>query len=114
MTLEEAAQQLTDLQAKIGNTKEPQIIEFINRRFPNDQNWLTGNCYWMAHILAVRFNLDIYYDPIIGHFFVGEGEYGPFYDWTGRIKTPAHYLKLSNLKEMDPTWYDRLMRDCKC
>jgi hypothetical protein len=36
MTLEEAAQQLADLQAKIGNTKEPQIIEFINRRFPND------------------------------------------------------------------------------
>jgi len=45
---------------------------------------------------------------------VGESEYGPFYDWTGRIKEPTHYLKLSNLKEMDRTWYDRLMRDCKC
>lgn len=93
---------------------EDQVKAFIHRRFPIDNNWLYGNCYWMALILATRFNLDVYYDPIIGHFFVGASERGPFFDWSGRMKTPTHYLKLSNLREMDPTWYDRLMRDCKC
>lgn len=114
MTVEEAAQKLVDIQIKMGDTKEPEVLEFINRRFPDDQNWLTGNCYWMAYILASRFNLDIYYDPVIGHFFVGESEYGPFYDWKGRMNKPKHYLKLVDLQAMDQIWYDRLMRDCKC
>ena len=114
MTVEEAARKVAEISMKLGDTKEAEIVEFLHRRFPTDSNWLTGNCYWMACILATRFELQIYYDPIIGHFFVGESEYGPFYDWTGRIKEPTHYLKLSNLKEMDRTWYDRLMRDCKC
>ena len=114
MTVEEATQKVMELQQQIYGTKEQEILEFLHRRFPNDQNWLTGNCYWMAHILAQRFNLPIYYDPVIGHFFVGESEYGPFYDWTGRMPQPKHYLKLTDLKNMDETWYDRLMRDCKC
>lgn len=109
-------QALQDLQnAFYYSQKEAQILEFIHRRFPDDQNWLTGNCYWMAYILNTRFpELDIYYDPIIGHFFVGESEDGPFYDWTGRIENPQHYLKLYDLYKMDDKWYERLMRDCKC
>lgn len=94
--------------------KQKEVLEFIHRRFPNDQNWLTGNCYWMAYILAVRFDLDIYYDPVIGHFFVGESQDGPFYDWSGLMLKPKHYIKLYTLKQMDETWYDRLMRDCRC
>lgn len=31
------------------------IEEFINRRFPNDCNWLSGNCYYFAIILKDRF-----------------------------------------------------------
>lgn len=98
-----------------------EILEFLDRRFGRSNlridddpcNWLTGNCYWMAMILASRFNLEVYYDPIVGHFFVGESEEGPFYDWHGET-TPVRYIKLRNLREMDEAWYDRLMRDCRC
>ena len=49
------------------------IIDFINRRFPNtdksNSNWLKGNCYYFALILKDRFiNSEIYYDVIHGHF----------------------------------------------
>ena len=97
-----------------------EILEFLDRRFQRSNprredpcNWLTGNCYWMAMILASRFNLEVYYDPVVGHFFVGESEEGPFYDWHGET-TPVRHIKLRNLREMDEAWYNRLMRDCRC
>lgn len=30
-------------------------LEFIHRRFPQDSNWLTGNCYHFALIFIQRF-----------------------------------------------------------
>ena len=106
---------------------DQEVLEFINRRFPNDNNWTNGNCYWMAIILSERFDFSIYYDYVNGHFFAGyETEmFDPMittqkisclicYDWTGRIDEPAKYIKLDTLKIIDPYWYNRLMRDCKC
>ena len=95
---------------------EEQILEFIHRRFPEDSHWLDGNCYWFARILSIRFasDLTIYYDPINGHFFVGEAEDGPFYDWSGKIEKPTIYIKWNNLCNMDRAWAERLWRDCAC
>jgi len=44
------------------------VLEFIHRRFPQDSNWLTGNCYHFALILSSVFNGDIFYDVVAGHF----------------------------------------------
>lgn len=51
------------------------VINFINSRFPNSQSsdadWLHGNCYYFALILADRFknkSPEIYYDVVYGHF----------------------------------------------
>jgi hypothetical protein len=32
-----------------------EVIEFINRRWKKDANWLDGNCYYFALILKHRF-----------------------------------------------------------
>jgi hypothetical protein len=89
-----------------------EILDFINRRWTKDANWLTGNCYWFAHILTQRFpQLQIYYLPIEGHFVCGDG-CGDFYDWTGAISLKESPLLFSKLKTQDPIWYSRLYRDC--
>lgn len=90
------------------------ILNFIRRRFSKDCNWLNGNCYWFAHILCERFpDLDIYYEPIEGHFYAGDGNL--FYDWFGAHahKPDDKRIKLSVIHTKDPLWYARLIRDCK-
>lgn len=32
-----------------------EVTEFIHRRFPDDCNWTSGNCYYFAVILQARF-----------------------------------------------------------
>jgi len=48
------------------------VIEFIERRFPNikeDKQWINGNCYYFASILKTRFPEGwLVYDVIDGHF----------------------------------------------
>ena len=91
--------------------KQNEIQDFISRRFPTEDKWLNGNCYWFAFILRERFpELDIYYDPIVGHFYAGDGKV--FYDWHGQHEK-LELLKLSVIHATDPLWYARLMRDCK-
>ena len=59
-------------------------IDFINRRFKEDCNWINGNCYYFALILRDRFPGGIiYYDVINGHFIYQYN--GNYYDWTGII-----------------------------
>lgn len=92
-----------------------EVQAFVCKRFPVDNNWLNGNCYWFAHILCERFpELDIYYDPIVGHFYAGNGKV--FYDWSG-VYFGEEYehkcIKLSVIHTKDPLWYARLIRDCK-
>jgi len=89
-----------------------EIVQFINNRFSQtNANWLNGNCYWFAYILCSRFpELDIYYEPIVGHFMAGDGK--TYYDWTGIVRPEYVPLKFSHIKKEDSLWYDRIVRDC--
>jgi hypothetical protein len=88
-----------------------EIIEFIKRRWQLDSHWLDGNCYWFAHILTTRFtHLDIYYLPIEGHFVAGDGK--EFYDWTGLVALAEKPWLFSYIRETEPNWYSRIVRDC--
>lgn len=87
------------------------VIEFINARWKKDCDWCSGNCYWFAHILSSRFEfLQIYYLPIEGHFIAGDGN--NFYDFNGKCLLNEMPYLFSKLKDDDPLWYNRLVRDC--
>lgn len=51
---------------------ENKVLDFIQRRFPkarDDKQWVSGNCFYFASILKVRFPEGyIVYDVIEGHF----------------------------------------------
>ena len=91
-----------------------EILDFITRRFSVDENWCSGNCYWLAYILTTRFNnLKIYYLPIANHFIAGDGEL--FYDWNGKhllswYDEPPH--EWAYYKDEEPIEYKRIVRDC--
>lgn len=91
-----------------------EILDFIDRRFSQtDANWMNGNCYWFAKILTERFpgQLLIYYIPDVGHFVAGNTR-GIYYDWHGMFISDEKYPSIDDIKENDPLWYERLMRDC--
>ena len=92
-------------------TKSEQIKTFVEKRFSQDCNWTSGNCFYFATILKTRFpELDIYYLPIVGHFVTGyEGKY---YDYTGEVEIAETPIKFSNLPISDPSYYARILRDC--
>ena len=87
-----------------------EVLEFINRRFKNDCNWLIGNCYYFAVILKERFkDGEIVYDQIKGHFlFLYKNK---LYDFSGVVFDEPYEL-LKDIKESDPLLYKRLERDC--
>lgn len=92
--------------------KEDKVVEFIHRRFPNEDKWLSGNCYYFALILKDRFNGDIYYDPIDGHFLCLIGN--KLYDWTGEVE-PKNKNKLVEwlyYSNYDANQYNIIRRDC--
>ena len=77
-----------------------EVLDFIQRRFIKDNNWIDGNCLWFSIILEKRFpGGEIYYLPDVGHF-VYE------YNYQG------NKIKLSEIEDNDSSWYDRLIRDC--
>ena len=91
-----------------------EIVEFIQRRFPFDCNWLNGNCYYFAQILDSRFMGDIVYDPIDGHFlFLHNNNY---YDWSGRREYSKdrvkQFIDWNTYFFKDRLHYNRLWRDC--
>lgn len=90
------------------------IIDFIRRRFHDDNHWTDGNCYWAAWILCEQFkSLSMYYCSDIGHFVAGDGN--TFYDGHGQfVPEDVHdIIPLSEIKKSDPLWFERLMRDCR-
>lgn len=95
----------------MSSNNSEEIVDFIKRRFYNtNANWLNGNCYWFAKILTDRFNyLDIFYDPIVGHFVAGVDDI--YYDYTGQVN-PEKVYKLSYIKDNEPNWYQRILKDC--
>lgn len=91
---------------------EQQVLEFINRRFPSDSNWMNGNCFYFALILSFRFNGDIYYDCLDGHFLSYIN--GEYYDYTGK-RDSSDFLLIKfdqSYKEYDPLHYSVIVRDC--
>ena len=88
------------------------VIEFINRRFPNDSNWCTENCYYFALILKDRFpNGAIYYDVIHGHFVFKLN--GKYYDHTGIVSYGDWYLvEWEKFDEYDKLQKKVIIRDC--
>jgi hypothetical protein len=90
---------------------QDQILEFIHRRFKNDCNWTTGNCYYFAIILKDRFpEGKIFYDVILGHFvFCYENK---FYDWTGCIKPYGYLVEWDKFDDYDTLQKQVIIRDC--
>ena len=93
----------------IQETKE-KVLEFINRRFPNDSNWLTGNCYHFALILADVFGGEIWYDIGIGHFVTKIGV--EFYDYNGISRSKDIRVKWSAYEDYDGQEKEIIIRDC--
>ena len=88
-----------------------EILEFTHRRFPNDSNWTTGNCFFFAQILKSAFpNGKIYYDVINGHFVFKYKK--KFYDWTGIIEPTGKLVKWSKFMDYDALQYWVIVRDC--
>ena len=91
-----------------------EVEEFIHRRFPNDSNWLDGNCYFFAVILKSVFSGTIYYDQIEGHFIVEICN--KFYDWSGRRYYDENYvenfLNWNTMPFTDIALYKRIVKDC--
>lgn len=88
-----------------------EILDFINRRFKTNCNWLDGNCYYFAIILKNRFPLgDIYYDVIYGHFIFKYENY--YYDWTGKVNPKGKLVKWNDFEEYDRLQKACIVRDC--
>ena len=93
---------------------EDEIIEFIRRRFPIDNNWCTGNCYWFAAILHIRFpHFPIWLFPIENHFMIGDGK--KFYDWKGiRLASECEENPIlwDEVEQFDSLYFQHIVRDC--
>ena len=88
-----------------------EILEFINRRFPTDYNWLNGNCFYFSVILKSRFPQGtIFYDVINGHFlFNHENNY---YDLTGKVEPDGYLVEWDKFEKYDHLQQKTIIRDC--
>ena len=88
-----------------------EILEFINRRFSVNCNWLDKNCYYFSLILKDRFpEGSVYYDVINAHFiFKYKNEY---YDWTGLVEPNGVLVKWDEFNEYDYRQKQVIIRDC--
>ena len=92
---------------------QDEVLEFINRRFPKDCNWLDGNCYYFALILKDRFpESRIVYDVINGHFYVWYK--GKCYDYSGKMRWSNTGIGVfwDKFDEYDKLLKERIIRDC--
>ena len=91
-----------------------EIIKFICRRFPIDNNWMNGNCYYFALILKDRFNGKIFYDVIDGHFVTQID--GINYDWLGVVSIvdsgKHHYVDWEKFDEYDKLQKQSVIDGC--
>lgn len=88
-----------------------EVIDFINRRFKEDCNWINGNYYYFALILRDRFPGGIiYYDVINGHFIYQYN--GNYYDWTGIIYPQGYLVNWDEFDKYDNNQKQRIIKDC--
>lgn len=88
------------------------VIDFIHRRFPVDNKWLNGNCFYFAAILKARFPKgQIFYDVIRGHFIFKYNN--EFYDYSGlaQYEKPILWEDILNGK-YDNEVKDRIIKGC--
>lgn len=92
---------------------DDEVLEFIYRRWiDTDAYWFTGNCYWFAQILLIRFPyLRLYYLPIAGHFVAGTPS--RYYDASGINTSNEKPILFEEIEKSDPEWAARLLRDCR-
>lgn len=87
------------------------ILDFIHRRFTQDCDWITGNCYYFSVILKDRFpGGTILYDVINGHFVYRYTK--RYFDWTGEIVPDGYLVEWDNFDEYDEFQRERIIRDC--
>ena len=90
------------------------VVEFIRRRFPQDCNWLNGNCFFFAKILQSRFqNGIVLYDVIDGHFVLKIGDL--MYDWRGLVEDDGQrheYVEWDKFAEYDSLQKARITGIC--
>ena len=90
---------------------DEEIKDFIQRRFNTDSNWLNGNCYYFALILKDRFNGEIFYDVIYGHFLTKIND--NFYDYSGEADLRNRVLiKWDDFEDYDKLQKLRIIKDC--
>ena len=94
------------------------ILKFISRFHGSEHVFLTGCCYWFAHILDYRFDMEcdpvIMYEPVEGHFVTRIGN--RYYDIRGDVTELYRGKPMYDMDELaceDSGLYRRLMRDCR-
>lgn len=90
-----------------------EVIKFILKRFPKDNNWKTGNCFYFAVILHARFpHSTILYDVIDGHFVTEIG--GTKYDWEGIVSDDINhvYINWDNFDSYDERQKQAIIDGC--
>lgn len=88
-----------------------EVLEFIQRRFAKDCDWISGNCYYFSLILKDRFPEGaIYYDAIDGHFVYRHDD--KYYDWTGTIQPSGYLVEWDKFAEYDHMQKERIVKDC--
>lgn len=108
-----SADEMKTAARRIANYTQKDIIDFIKRRFPEDCEWSTGNCYYFTLILNDRFpGGHIYYDVVVGHFVFEYG--GVYYDYNGVIKNVKEddCVLWSDFINYDAFQMARIFRDC--
>ena len=93
--------------------EQQNILDFIHRRFQQDNHWADGNCYWAAFILCTQFDLTICYESGAGHFVAADLPRGRYYDAFGAYTPKYRPIPLENIMETDALWYASLMRCCR-
>lgn len=89
------------------------VLDFINRRFVNDNNWLDGNCYYFAVILKTRFpEGKILYDVVGGHFVFSLKN--KKYDWSGIVINNEYskYIEWDKFEDYDSKQLRSVIEGC--